>query len=175
MSALATTILSLLHLLAYSVLLGSELYQSFLMTKICFQALPRPAFRSLQKRIFPVYFQGQFALLLLTGATAPPFGVVSLVASKTAWMSLAAASVCAGLNMVVYEPKTRRAMIEETKQARILISSDSPDNTGSDEMRAMMRRFSRPHAMCIHLNLVSIAGTLAYGWTLAGKFRFDVD
>ncbi|KAL2050415.1 hypothetical protein ABVK25_009249 [Lepraria finkii] len=61
----------------YGTLPGTELYQSFVMTKICYDALPMPAFTTLQKRVFPVYFRLQSLLFLLTAATHPPYGPVS--------------------------------------------------------------------------------------------------
>jgi hypothetical protein len=39
----------------------------------------------------------------------------------------------------------------------------------SDEMRLCNRRFSKAHAMCIHLNLVVIGATVWYGFDLASR------
>lgn len=39
-----------------------------------------------------------------------------------------------------------------------------------DEMKIKKRVFSKQHAMCIHLNLVSIVGMVWYGFQLAGSF-----
>jgi hypothetical protein len=61
-----------LHLLSYSTLMGTQLYQTFVMTKIAYQELPRPAFIKFQLRVFPTYFRGQTLLLVLTAATFPP-------------------------------------------------------------------------------------------------------
>ncbi len=52
-------ILPRLHLLFYATLLGAELFQTFILTKVSFHALPRSAFITLQKRLFPVYFRAQ--------------------------------------------------------------------------------------------------------------------
>ncbi|KAL2192839.1 hypothetical protein P885DRAFT_5136, partial [Corynascus similis CBS 632.67] len=59
------------HLLFYSTLLGTELFQSFVNTKVCFVALPRSAFTTLQKRIFPIYFWAQTTLITLSALTFP--------------------------------------------------------------------------------------------------------
>jgi hypothetical protein len=105
-----------IHLLAYSTLLGTELYQSFVMTKVAYQALPRSAFTSLQKRVFPIYFRGQSLLLLLVAATVPPRGPISLARQWTVWVPIIVAGATAALNLLVYGPETQKVMIERVHQ-----------------------------------------------------------
>ena len=100
------------HLLLYSTLLGTSLFQTFVNTKVCYNALPRSAFTTLQKRIFPVYFRGQTALILLSAITVPPYGLFSLVQNTIDWVPHAVAGVTAVLNLMVYEPRTRKAMVD---------------------------------------------------------------
>lgn len=107
------------HLLFYSTLLGTELYQSFVVTKVAFIALPRSAFTTLQKKIFPIYFRGQAALLFLTAVTIPPSGVFSIVQHKADWVPFAIAGVTCILNSVVYGPRVRKAMIDRIHQGTI--------------------------------------------------------
>lgn len=104
------------HLLAYSTLLGTELYQSLVMTKVCYQALPKPAFTTLQKRVFPIYFRGQSLFLVLAALTVPPHGPISLVRNKWDWIPFVVAGVTAGLNLVVYGPRTKQTMIDRIHQ-----------------------------------------------------------
>jgi hypothetical protein len=119
---LFSTILSIalppLHLLAYSALLGTELYQTFVVTKITYRTLPRPAFVGLQKRIFPVYFETQTVLLLVVAVTSPPYGPVSLFKEARNWIPFAIAGVTAGLNLTAYGPRTRSLMIERANQGK---------------------------------------------------------
>jgi hypothetical protein len=110
------SVLAPAHLLLYSALLGTELYQTFVMTKVSYQALPRSAFTTLQKRVFPIYFQSQSLLLLLVVATAPPYGPVSLFQSKWECISLLHAGATAGLNLMVYGPRTKELMIARVHQ-----------------------------------------------------------
>ena len=35
------------------------------------------------------------------------------------------------------------------------------------------RLFMRAHAMSVHLNLVTVAATVGYGWVLAGRMEWD--
>ncbi|KAH6865197.1 hypothetical protein BKA58DRAFT_322228 [Alternaria rosae] len=159
------------HLLAYSTLLGTELYQTFVMTKVSYQALPRSAFTTLQKRVFPIYFQSQSILLLIVAATCPPQGALSLLAEKSDWIAFAIAGVTAGLNLVKFGPRTKDLMIERVHQAT-RDGKAQLNGTTSDEMKVLNRKFSRAHAMSIHLNLMTIGATLWYGWRLASKLQF---
>ena len=109
------------HLLLYSTLLGTQIYQTFIMTKISYQALPITAFRTLQKRVFPAYFRSQSLLLVLVAVTIPPRGPASLVASKWHSCVFVAAGASAGLNLLVYGPATMASMIAKVHQGMIQI------------------------------------------------------
>lgn len=107
------------HLLLYSALLGTELFQTFVNTKVCFLALPRSAFTSLQKRLFPIYFATQTVLVVLSALTFPPHGLSSLILQKGDWIPYAVAFGTSLLNLVVYGPRTRRAMVNCIHQGNI--------------------------------------------------------
>ena len=104
------------HLLSFSALLGTELYQTFIVTKVTFNELPRTAFTTLQKRLFPIYFQGQTLLLFLSAVTFPPHGPFSLVQHKGDWIPFAVAGVTSALNLILYGPRTRQTMIDRIHQ-----------------------------------------------------------
>jgi hypothetical protein len=115
-ASIVAAVMAPLHLLVYSTLLGTELYQSFVMTKLAFQALPRSAFTSLQKRVFPVYFRGQALLLGLVVLTLPPSGPISLLSKQSNSVTFAVAGGAALLNLLVYGPKSQKLMIERIHQ-----------------------------------------------------------
>ncbi|CAG8955937.1 hypothetical protein HYFRA_00008790 [Hymenoscyphus fraxineus] len=164
------------HLLTYSTLLGTSLYQTFIMTKVCYKALPPSSFTTLQKRVFPVYFKIQTLLLLLTTVTFPPSGAVSLIHEKRDWIPLGIASVMAMLNLFVYGPRTGRTMVERIHQVVDLETRDGRkfnDENVSVEMQAKKKAFSRAHAMCIHLNLLAVLATGWYGVRLASRLNFQ--
>ncbi|KAK0644116.1 hypothetical protein B0T16DRAFT_430404 [Cercophora newfieldiana] len=173
------SVLAPAHLLFYSTLLGTELYQSFVMTKVCYQSLPRSAFTTLQKRVFPLYFKGQTMLLLLAATTIPPHGPLTLLQNKLDWIPFAVAGLTAVLNLIVYEPRTRSAMVErvhqETRDRRQQDTDygtvESVENGPSVEMKKLNRLFSKNHAMCIHLNLISMVAMLFYGARLASRIN----
>lgn len=103
-----------LHLLAYSTLLGTEL-QTFVMTKLAFQSLPRSALISLQKRAFSIYFRGQTMLLVVVALMLPPSGPVSLFNVSNS-VTFAISGGSALLNLLVYGPGTRSFMLEKIHQ-----------------------------------------------------------
>ena len=89
------------------------------MTKVCYNALPMPAFTTLQKRVFPAYFRLQSLLFLSTAATRPPYGPVSLVSSAGDLAPMALGGALAALNLVVYGPRTQEAMVERIHQGDV--------------------------------------------------------
>lgn len=117
------------HLLSYGALLGTELYQvrllsleqasdlitnqiqSFVNTKICYQALPMKEFIILQKRLFPIYFGTQVGLTALTAATHPPYSIFSLVQDPWSVAPLAIAGLTGCLNWFIYGPRTTTATL----------------------------------------------------------------
>lgn len=112
----ASAILPPVHLFAYSALIGTELYQTFVVTKITYRALPRPAFVGLQKKLFPAYFNAQYLLLLAVALTRPPYGPFSSFRETASFISFAVAGMTAGLNLTLYGPRSRALMIERATQ-----------------------------------------------------------
>ncbi|KAI1135923.1 hypothetical protein F5Y05DRAFT_392399 [Hypoxylon sp. FL0543] len=162
-----------LHILSYSTLLGIELYQSFVLTKLCYRALPKSAFTTLQKHVFPVYFRSQALLLLLTAVTIPPYGPFTLQASKAYWVPFAIAGATGLLNLTVYGPRTRRIMIERIYQGTQDEEKPNAATEMSDDTKALNKSFSRNHAMSIHLNLVSIGAMIWWSLKLASRLDFQ--
>lgn len=178
-----TPLLPRFHLVLYSTLLGISLFQTFVLTKVSFQALPRSAFITLQERLFPVYFRVQTLLLVLTAATLP------LPRMLTADGALfAVAGVTAVGNLVVYEPRTRGAVGRGKSVGlwwllgggvmadNLVEKSDGTTRQGGEsreaaglEMKRLKREFPMNHAMTIHLNLVSVGAMVVYGWRLGGQ------
>ncbi|KAL8978334.1 MAG: hypothetical protein Q9177_006428, partial [Variospora cf. flavescens] len=89
---------------------------TFVMTKVCYHALPMSAFTTLQKRVFPLYFRLQSLLLLLTAVTHPPHGPLSLATSFGDLAPMVLGGAMAGLNLLVWGPRTQDAMIERIHQ-----------------------------------------------------------
>lgn len=68
---------------------------------------------NLQKNVFPIYFSAQAALVTLSAVTLPPAGILTLVRSRafgSVHLPLAINLVTAGLNAMVYGPRTTKLM-----------------------------------------------------------------
>ena len=96
----------------------SKYCQSFVMTKVCFQALPMAQFRTLQKKVFPLYFKIQVGLLTAVAFTHPPMSLVSLSERPQDLAHLAIALGVSVLNIWVYGPRTEKMMTEWTHQGQ---------------------------------------------------------
>ncbi|KAJ0160286.1 hypothetical protein CTA2_8227, partial [Colletotrichum tanaceti] len=143
--------------------------------KVCYTELPRPAFTTLQKRLFPVYFRCQALLLVLAAATLPTNGPASLLRDKRDWIPFAAVGFTTMANLFTYGPRTRQAMIDRTHQETRDAKRSDAVKEPSPDMRAVKRRFSMNHAMSIHLNLIGLFGMLWYGVRLASRLNIEVD
>ncbi|KAJ5512109.1 hypothetical protein N7463_001661 [Penicillium fimorum] len=159
------------HLFSYGALLGTELYQSFINTKICYQALPMKEFIVLQKRLFPIYFGAQVGLTALTAATHPPYSILSLVQDPWSVAPLAFAGLTGCLNWFVYGPRTTTAML--VRRALQESEGTDVDSDGSKVHRAN-RNFVRNHAIAIHLNAIAIIATVFYGFSLSATLLAGV-
>jgi hypothetical protein len=191
---LPTLLLAPLHLLTYSTLLGTQLYQTFLLNNLSYRVLPRPAFTTLQRRLFPVYFRAQVLLLCLAALTLPPHGLRSVAGDMYTCVALGFAGMSAGMNWGVYGPrldgvvarqiqmgmflfglgekrKRRRGVVAVADVCVARRQTDEKYDVGEAE-KVLRKAFHRAHAMCIHLNIVTICATVWYGWRLAMKFDF---
>lgn len=125
------------HIMLFGTLLGTELFQvrlcvnlkgeplltvlqTFIMTKICYNALPMSAFTTLQKRVFPAYFRIQSLLILSTAITHPPYGPVSLGTSLGDLIPLSFGGAMAALNLSMWGPRTLEAMVERIHQGQLI-------------------------------------------------------
>lgn len=184
--AIVTTLLAPVHLLSFSTLLGSQLYQTFIITKVTFKHLPRTPYINLQKNLFPIFFQGQALLLFLTAITLPPYGALSLIEHKSDWIPFAISGLVSGLNLMVFGPRTRQLMLDRVEQGKLLLCLCRIKANGigtlegktvegpSSAMEAIKKRFRTSHAMCIHLNLIGLGAHLWYTWRLASRLDFSL-
>lgn len=113
------------HLMAWGALVGTDLYQTFINTKLCYNHLPMAQFTNLTKRIFPVYFAIQLGLSVVTILSVPPYGPLAafMTGSKipvwTSWVPLAVSVACAVWNVFVWGPRASVLMIERVHQREL--------------------------------------------------------
>ncbi|KAJ4269908.1 hypothetical protein NW762_001577 [Fusarium torreyae] len=166
--AIVATLLAPVHLLSFSALLGSQLYQTFVVTKVAFKRLPRTPYVNFQKHIFPIFFHGQALLLFLTAVTLPPYGPLSLIEHKADWVPFAVSGVISTLNLTVFGPRTKKLMLDRVEQGTIDAKTANLEGP-SPAMQVLKKRFTTAHAMCIHLNLIGLGAHLWYTWRLASR------
>ncbi|OQD68476.1 hypothetical protein PENDEC_c035G05622 [Penicillium decumbens] len=154
------------HLLSYGALLGTEVYQSFVNTKICYRALPMREFIALNKRIFPVYFGCQVGLAALTAATRPPYSILSLANDLWSAVPLGVVLVMGSLNWFVYGPCTTTASLVRRALHDNKENLTDPDNA---KVHRANRTFAINHAMSIHLNAIALVATVFYGFSLSSN------
>ncbi|KAI1014852.1 hypothetical protein LB503_003941 [Fusarium chuoi] len=169
--AIITALLAPAHLLSFSTLLGSQLYQTFIITKVTFKHLPRTPYINLQKNLFPIFFQGQALLLFLTAITLPPYGALSLIKHKSDWIPFAISGFVSVLNLMVFGPRTRQLMLDRVEQGAL---EGKTAEGASSTMGVIKKRFTTSHAMCIHLNLIGLGAHLWYTWRLASRLDFSL-
>ncbi|CRG82861.1 Steryl acetyl hydrolase 1 [Talaromyces islandicus] len=165
------------HLLAYGTFLGSQLYQSFINTKICYRSLAPQPFHNLNKRLWPVYFRCQLGLALLTLATKPGGWLPPASLSN---VLLGVACTMAGLNWYSYGPRTSDAMVERANVLKEINAENAAGSTSSKEdnesiTKKVKKAFSRNHAMSIHFNLIAMIATVCYGFALGGRLELKGD
>jgi hypothetical protein len=143
------------------------------MTKICYRALPMAHFVTLQSRVFPAYFLLQTSTTILTIATYPPYSLRSLFRNTFDAITLGVMLGLTLLNTFVFGPRTRQAMFDRQQQ-EIDEGKAYNDSTGqSDEMHQVCRRFSKNHAMSIHLNLLAMVAALLYALRLGVRIKVE--
>jgi hypothetical protein len=172
-TAASTTVMPLqaatfVHLVAYGIFLGSNVWNTFFVGLTMFKNMPRQTFGKVQSKLFPLFFAlttGCNLLLLgslyLTGlSTAPPRAV----------LTLGVAAVASLANWLFIEPKTTTLMFERYD------IENKPRKTSEDETRikALYKQFGMWHGISSLNNLVVLAATVAYGWALAGRLTLNM-
>ncbi|EKG22275.1 hypothetical protein MPH_00342 [Macrophomina phaseolina MS6] len=144
--------------------------KSFFMTKICYRALTRKEFVRLQGRVFPVYFALQTAGTVLMILTYPGHSLGTLLARRD-FFPLGAMLATSLLNSLVYGPRTKRAMLDLVEKRADKDGADGFKGESSKEMHVLRRRFSKNHAMSIHLNFIGILASVLYVFTFGARFQ----
>ncbi|KAG8534149.1 uncharacterized protein KY384_000993 [Bacidia gigantensis] len=176
------------HIISYSTLLGTTLYQSFLVGPISYTALPRPQFSTLQTKIFPPFFAVQTVLPILIALTYPassagahlsPLGASPPQSSfsgvfqsgnrMTVLVPIAAMFLTGLANLVVLGPATTKVMKERKHQETRDGKKYYESGEHSKDMRGLNKRFGILHGASSLVNLVGCGGMLWYGILLAER------
>ncbi|KAH9898855.1 hypothetical protein F4778DRAFT_741330 [Xylariomycetidae sp. FL2044] len=169
------------HILSYGTLLGTQVFHSFVNSITSFKVLERPQFAILQRALFPVYFGIQTVTPVLLALTYPgsggllggPTGISGVLheSNRLGVLTPLAIAFSTGLvNLVYLLPETNKITAQRRQQEKKdgKRSWDAPPH--SQEMTTLNKKFSRIHGYSSLLNLVTLAATIFYGFTLAARF-----
>ncbi|KAG2423876.1 hypothetical protein HXX76_014930 [Chlamydomonas incerta] len=152
-----------LHVTAYGILLGSQLWNTFFVGITMFKNLPRQTFGKVQAKMFPQYFAltaGSnllaLATLWLAGAGTTPSGSRALVALGVSLAGLLA-------NWLWLEPICTDLMFQRYDIENIPEKTDAD----KDKIAALYKQFGKWHGISSLVNLVSFCVVVAHGWYLA--------
>lgn len=168
-----------------------------MVTRISYRALPLPQFRAFQKSMFSTYFNLQFLFALAVAGTHPSYSLITLTCRWDEFTAVTIMFITSALNWVVFGPQTLQAMMDQTHQGKsviiplrwAIISDRGPscilkccsetrdgrrydDDTKSDKMKTMIKKFSRAHSRSIHTNLLTVVATIWYGFILASRLSY---
>lgn len=145
---------AMLHLSAYSIWLGTNVWTTFVAGITMFKSLPRQQFGKLQGKLFPKYFQlgtACTAAMLLTGLR---MGLPAGPAAASLVFTLA--------NMLYLEPTATAVMFERYDREKQGLKDPDID-------KALKARFSKLHGMSSLANLLALIGLVAHGSLLAAR------
>jgi len=169
------------HIISYGTLLGTSFFQSFVGGIVSYQALPRPQFSQLQRKLTPVYFGLQTAFTVVLALTYPgshllgaPSGLRGTLADCNRWSVLAplATTLATSIaNLVFIGPATTKIMDDRKHQETRDGKKYYGPGPHSLEMEKLNSAFSTMHGMSALLNLVGYIATCWYGIALAERIQ----
>eukprot|EP00752_Nemacystus_decipiens_P008017 g7164.t1 len=142
------------HILAYAAWMGSTVWTTFVAGITMMRNLPRQTFGKLQSKLFPAYFQLNFAaisaIFIIRGCPLWTRAGVTLLVSLTTTL----------LNLVLLEPKSTSIMFKRYKL------EDERMKDG-DEYKSLGAKFGLYHGLSSFANLGALIGSFVYAWELA--------
>lgn len=155
--------ISYIHLLVYSIQLGSMIWMSFIQGILLFKKLSKQQFSIVQSILFPIYF-----ILCTLGLTT--LSVVYYINNKTIYdihinnlLLMLLFSLC---NQLYIGPKTTQLMWNKHHIERELNNNNNSDNnntTNKQQLITLNKQFGMYHGISSLLNLLIVIGLLLHG------------
>lgn len=156
---------STIHVLSYGTLLGTTLFQTFIVGPVQFTTIPRQQFGNIQAKLTPIYFGIQ-----VVTAAACYFTVSDTTGTYNELLALGVTALGSLINLLLVGPKTTSIMQRRHKMER-LTNTKYDDVEVSDEMRKVNRQFNVMHSVGATINVVSVVALLAHGIHLGHKLN----
>ncbi|EIE18790.1 hypothetical protein COCSUDRAFT_60092 [Coccomyxa subellipsoidea C-169] len=155
-----------IHLMAWGLWLGSNIWTTFIAGITMFKNLPRQTFGKLQAKLFPQYFAVAIAAGVLQIGTLA-FGVPGGIA-RTQSITLGVAFVTSLANWLYVEPVATNLMFERYNL------ENAPGEKDSAKIKQLYKQFGKFHGISSLLNLVALGAVISHGWWLASKLSLGI-
>merc|ERR1719382_236435 len=144
----------MLHLSAYGVWLGTNVWTTFIAGITMFKQLPRQTFGKLQAVLFPKYFQLGAACTTIVLLTSLRMGLTPGPA--------AVSLVCTLANMLYLEPQATSVMMERYDRKNKGLKDPQTD-------KKLGAQFGKLHGLSSLANLLALVALVAHGAALASR------
>lgn len=153
------------HVLAYGSLLGTLIFNTFIVGLTMFANMPRQMFGRVQAKMFPKYFSLTTAALLILLAGHWLYSPAGLSAAAPGVTPLLWAVGLNVVNLLFIEPYVTKMMFERYD----LENKGSKTAEDEAQIKSLYKKFGAWHGVSSLNNLGVLAATVAYGWVIAGK------
>ncbi|KAK9904742.1 hypothetical protein WJX75_001688 [Coccomyxa subellipsoidea] len=155
-----------IHVMAWGLWLGSNIWTTFIAGITMFKNLPRQTFGKLQAKLFPQYFAVAIAAGVLQIGTLT-FGVPGGIA-RTQSITLGVALVSSLVNWLYIEPMATNLMFERYNLENV------PGDKDAAKIKQLYKQFGKFHGISSLLNLVALGAVVSHGWWLASKLSLSI-
>lgn len=164
-AASSAATLAAVHLTAFGISLGTQIYTTFFLGIAMFRSLGRQAFGRLQSKLFPIYFSVVAAATVFQAASLAFGGGVLRPQAISLGVTLGATLI----NLLVVEPTTTKSMFERYELENAPAAS-------RDEARitALRKEFSKLHGISSLFNLAALVACVAHGAWLASHLSLPM-
>ncbi|EMC94193.1 hypothetical protein BAUCODRAFT_150392 [Baudoinia panamericana UAMH 10762] len=157
-----------IHLLAYAVLLGSNMQQTLMNGPMGLRVLTRSQFSILQQNIFPPYFTGHALFSFITLATAPQQELSQRSSTLAPVLFHGLLSLA---NLLYVGPQTIKVLRQRTHQ-ETMDGKKWDDKEQSPTMKSLNRSFVIWHFRSFWMNNVGLVALVYYGTLLARRLKW---
>ncbi|CAL5220682.1 g2731 [Coccomyxa viridis] len=157
---------ALVHVLAWGLWLGSNIWTTFAVGITMFKNMPRQMFGRVQAKLFPQYFATATAAIVLQMGTLA-FGTPTGIA-RAQLITLGVALLTGVANWLYIEPVATDLMFE-----RYALENAEGERDGA-KIKALYKQFGKFHGISSLLNLVGLGAAVGHGWWLATRLSIGL-
>lgn len=164
-AASSAATLAAVHLTAFGISLGTQIYTTFFLGIAMFRSLGRQAFGRLQSKLFPIYFSVVAAATVFQAASLAFGGGILKPQAISLGVTLGATLI----NLLVVEPTTTKSMLE-----RYELENAPAASRDDARIAALRKEFSKLHGISSLFNLAALVACVAHGAWLASHLSLPM-